>query len=85
MLGGLIEIGRRYGGDVLKFRGDALLLLFDGDLHEERAARAALAMQAFVTESASGESSVGPVRLGWRPASCRDLSLLPGRTPITAS
>ena len=62
--GGLIEIGRRYGGDVLKFRGDALLLLFDGDLHEERAARAALAMQAFVTESASGESSVGPVRLG---------------------
>ena len=61
---GLIDIGRRYGGDVLKFRGDALLLLFDGDGHEERAARAALAMQAFVTESAAGESSVGPVRLG---------------------
>ena len=61
---GLIEIGKRYGGDVLKFRGDALLLLFDGDRHEERAARAALAMQAFVAESGSGESSVGPVRLG---------------------
>jgi class 3 adenylate cyclase/tetratricopeptide (TPR) repeat protein len=61
---GLIEIGRRYGGDVLKFRGDALLLLFDGELHEERAARAALAMQAFVAQSGAGESSVGPVRLG---------------------
>ena len=61
---GLIEIGERYGGDVLKFRGDALLLLFDGDRHEERAGRAALAMQAFVAESESAESSVGPVRLG---------------------
>jgi class 3 adenylate cyclase/tetratricopeptide (TPR) repeat protein len=61
---GLIEIGKRYGGDVLKFRGDALLMLFDGDRHEERAARAALAMQGFVAESGSGESSVGPVRLG---------------------
>ena len=61
---GLIEIGKRYGGDVLKFRGDALLLLFDGDRHEDRAARAALAMQVFVAESGSGESSVGPVRLG---------------------
>ena len=49
---------------MLKFRGDALLLLFDGELHEERAARAALAMQAFVTESGAGESSVGPVQLG---------------------
>ncbi len=41
---GLIEIAERYDGDVLKFRGDALLLSFAGDRHEERAARAALAM-----------------------------------------
>ena len=61
---GLIEIGERYGGDVLKFRGDALLLLFDGHGHEARSARAALAMQALVAESGSSESSVGPVRLG---------------------
>ena len=61
---GLIEIGKRYGGDVLKFRGDALLLLFDGDGHEKRAARAALAMQAFVAESRASETSVGPLRLG---------------------
>ena len=61
---GLIDIGTRYGGDVLKFRGDALLLLFDGERHEERGAHAALAMQAFVAEAGSAESSVGPVRLG---------------------
>ena len=61
---GLIDIADRYGGDVLKFRGDALLLLYDGEGHEERAARSALAMQAFVAEAGTGESSVGPVRLG---------------------
>jgi class 3 adenylate cyclase/tetratricopeptide (TPR) repeat protein len=60
---GLIDIAERYGGDVLKFRGDALLLLFDGDRHEERAALAALAMQVYVAEAGQAESSVGPVRL----------------------
>ena len=61
---GLIDIAERYGGDVLKFRGDALLLLFDGEGHEERAALSALAMQRYIAEAGSGESSVGPVRLG---------------------
>ena len=61
---GLIDIAERYGGDVLKFRGDALLLLFDGDRHEERAALAALAMQGFIATAGSGASSVGPVQLG---------------------
>src|SRR5450755_4517053 len=37
---GLIDIAERYGGDVLKFRGDALLLLFDDAGHEERGALA---------------------------------------------
>ncbi|HEU5362397.1 MAG TPA: adenylate/guanylate cyclase domain-containing protein [Gaiellaceae bacterium] len=60
---GLIDIAERYEGDVLKFRGDALLLLFDGGRHEERAALAALAMQAFIAEAGRAESSVGPVRL----------------------
>jgi class 3 adenylate cyclase/tetratricopeptide (TPR) repeat protein len=61
---GLIDIATRYGGDVLKFRGDALLMVFEGDGHEARAARAALAMQRFVAEGgAAGESSVGPVQL----------------------
>jgi class 3 adenylate cyclase/tetratricopeptide (TPR) repeat protein len=62
--GGLIDIAARYGGDVLKFRGDALLMVFDEDGHEARAARAALAMQRFVAAGgAAGESSVGPVQL----------------------
>jgi class 3 adenylate cyclase/tetratricopeptide (TPR) repeat protein len=61
---GLIDIAQRYGGDVLKFRGDALLLVFEGDGHENRAACAALAMQRFITAGgAAGESSVGPVEL----------------------
>jgi class 3 adenylate cyclase/tetratricopeptide (TPR) repeat protein len=60
---GLIDIAERFGGDVLKFRGDALLLLFDGELHEERAALAALAMQQFIGATGPGESSVGPVQL----------------------
>ncbi len=61
---GLIEIATAFGGDVLKFRGDALLLFFGGDGHEERAARATLAMQAFMDDAAETSSSVGPVRLG---------------------
>ena len=61
---GLIDIAARYGGDVLKFRGDALLMVFEGDGHEQRAALAALAMQRFVAAGgAAGESSVGPVQL----------------------
>jgi class 3 adenylate cyclase/tetratricopeptide (TPR) repeat protein len=61
---GLIEIAERYDGDVLKFRGDALLLSFDGNRHEERAAHAALAMQVFIARTGAAESSVGRVELG---------------------
>ncbi len=60
----LIEITERYGGDVLKFRGDALLTLFDGERHEQRAARAALAMQSYIGSAGPSASSVGPVTLG---------------------
>ena len=60
---GLIDVAERFGGDVLKFRGDALLLLFDGGGHERRAALAALGMQSFVAEAGAGEASVGPVHL----------------------
>ena len=61
---GLIGIAQRFGGDVLKFRGDALLLFFDGAGHEERATRAASAMQWFIETTGSTMSSVGPVELG---------------------
>jgi class 3 adenylate cyclase/tetratricopeptide (TPR) repeat protein len=61
---GLIDIAERCGGDVLKFRGDALLMLFDGPGHELRAARAAVEMQAYIRATGTTESSVGPVTLG---------------------
>jgi class 3 adenylate cyclase/tetratricopeptide (TPR) repeat protein len=61
---GLIGIAHRHGGDVLKFRGDALLLIFSGPEHEVRACRAASEMQWLVEETGETMSSVGPVRLG---------------------
>ena len=60
---GLIGITQRYSGDVLKFRGDALLLLFDGDAHALRACNAASDMQWFIEQAGSTMSSVGEVNL----------------------
>ncbi len=48
---------------MLKFRGDALLLLFTGDRHAERACGAASDMQWTIEEIGRAESSVGPVEL----------------------
>jgi predicted ATPase/class 3 adenylate cyclase len=59
----LIDTATRFGGDVLKFRGDALLFYFGEPGHEQRAAAAAVAMQARIDAAASSESSVGAVRL----------------------
>jgi class 3 adenylate cyclase/tetratricopeptide (TPR) repeat protein len=42
---GMIDDCNLHGGDVLKFGGDALLVLFDGPQHAERACRAAIAMR----------------------------------------
>ena len=60
---GLIGIAYRRGGDVLKFRGDALLMLFSGDAHAERACRAASEMQWFIERTGETMSSVGEVEL----------------------
>ena len=43
---GLIGITERHDGDVLKFRGDALLLFFHGEGHERRACHTASDMQS---------------------------------------
>src|SRR6185369_4715755 len=59
----LIEVAERHGGDVLKFRGDALLLFFRGERHAARAAGAASDMQWTIESIGSAESSVGPVEL----------------------
>jgi class 3 adenylate cyclase/tetratricopeptide (TPR) repeat protein len=60
----LIAITLARGGDVLKFRGDALLLFFGDDGHEARACRAAVEMQELIGEVGRATSSVGPVDLG---------------------
>jgi class 3 adenylate cyclase/tetratricopeptide (TPR) repeat protein len=46
--GGMIEIIDAHGGDVLKFGGDALLVLFTGDAHTARAAAACLRMRRLI-------------------------------------
>ncbi len=60
---GLIRIAERRGGDVLKFRGDALLIFFDGDDHGARACVASAEMQWLIGETGRTTSSVGPVEL----------------------
>jgi class 3 adenylate cyclase/tetratricopeptide (TPR) repeat protein len=59
----LIAVAERHGGDVLKFRGDALLLFFADDRHVERACGAASDMQWTIGSVGSTVSSVGPVSL----------------------
>jgi class 3 adenylate cyclase/tetratricopeptide (TPR) repeat protein len=59
----LIDVAERHGGDVLKFRGDALLLFFRDDRHPERAAGAASDMQwtieSMITQDVELRMSVG--------------------------
>jgi class 3 adenylate cyclase/tetratricopeptide (TPR) repeat protein len=45
---GMIAAASAYGGDIIKFGGDALLLLFTGPGHAERACDASLAMRATI-------------------------------------
>ena len=59
----LIEVAERHGGDVLKFRGDALLLLFVGERHPPRACGAASDMQQTIERVGNAVSSAGPFTL----------------------
>src|SRR4051794_14400898 len=63
VFGDLIAASAVLGGDVLKFGGDALLLLFAGAGHEARAAAAAWDMQAAMRPFARLRTSVGTVPL----------------------
>lgn len=49
----LIDAAYAFGGEVVKFGGDALLIIFRGEGHERRAADAGLAMQAALRSSAA--------------------------------
>jgi class 3 adenylate cyclase/tetratricopeptide (TPR) repeat protein len=87
------------GGDLLKWGGDALLLLFDGADHGRRAARAGLRMHRVLAQIGRAKTSIGRVKLGasagvesgpvhlilaGNPAVRRDLVLLgPTATAVT--
>jgi len=59
---GLVGVADRHGGDVLKFRGDALLLFFNGAKHERRACQAASEMHRLIERTGGTMSSVGPIK-----------------------
>ena len=60
----LLGVAYGQGGGLLKFGGDALLLLFDGEAHLERACASAVAMGARLRE-------LGPIETGSAPVTLR--------------
>jgi class 3 adenylate cyclase/tetratricopeptide (TPR) repeat protein len=59
----LLEEAYALGGGLLKFGGDALLLLYQGDDHAARAARAAFEMRRTLGAIGRPRTSAGPVQL----------------------
>ena len=59
----LLDVAYAEGGGLLKFGGDALLLLFDGEGHGPRAARAAFAMRSTLRTVGRPRTSAGTVTL----------------------
>jgi class 3 adenylate cyclase/tetratricopeptide (TPR) repeat protein len=59
----LLAVAYGNGGGLVKFGGDALLLLFTGDDHQGNAARAAIGMRRTLREIGSIETSAGKVIL----------------------
>ncbi|HEY8092788.1 MAG TPA: adenylate/guanylate cyclase domain-containing protein, partial [Acidimicrobiales bacterium] len=63
VFGTMLGLAYDRGGVLLKFGGDALLLLFRGDHHANQAASAAVEMRAALREAATIPTSVGRVPL----------------------
>ena len=61
---GLIDVVFRFGGDVLEFGGDAMVVLYSGLEHERRAALAAAEVNRFMTRLGRVETPAGKVQLG---------------------
>jgi predicted ATPase/class 3 adenylate cyclase len=59
----LLEVTAHYGGDLLKFGGDALLVFFGGSNHALRACQAAVQMQATMSRFSQTTTSQGVFRL----------------------
>ena len=60
----LIDEASRFGGEVITFGGDALLVLFRGDRHERRAADAGLAMQRSLRASPAARRAALTMTVG---------------------
>jgi class 3 adenylate cyclase/tetratricopeptide (TPR) repeat protein len=61
--GALLGVAYAYGGGLLKFGGDALLLFFDGEEHAARAARAAHEMRKTLRAIGRPKTTAGTVTL----------------------
>src|SRR5690349_23879885 len=59
----LLDVAYAEGGGLLKFGGDALLLLYDGDGHAARAARAAFEMRRALRAIGRPKTSAGAIQL----------------------
>src|SRR5262245_19511825 len=59
----LLQVAYEQGGGLLKFGGDALLLLYDGEGHAPRAARAAFEMRRTLRAIGRPRTSAGAVQL----------------------
>jgi predicted ATPase/class 3 adenylate cyclase len=59
----LLDVAYAYGGGLLKFGGDALLLFFDGKGHEARAARAAVELRKTLRALGRPRTTAGTVTL----------------------
>jgi class 3 adenylate cyclase/tetratricopeptide (TPR) repeat protein len=59
-----IDAVLREHGDVVKFAGDGLMMMFTGEGHPLTAARAAVALQAAVRRIGSVSTPAGPARIG---------------------
>jgi class 3 adenylate cyclase/tetratricopeptide (TPR) repeat protein len=60
----LLAAAYDYGAGLIKWGGDAVLLLFTGEFHAERACRSAAEMQRVMKRIGRLQTSAGPVRLG---------------------
>src|SRR5439155_7951122 len=59
----LLDVAYAYGGGLLKFGGDALLLFFDEEGHEARAARTAVELRKTLRALGRPQTTAGPVTL----------------------
>ncbi len=64
VFGPLLDLAADEGGDLLKFGGDAVLLLFDGDDHLQRALRASAAIHQSIGNRTDAHRAIGRVTLG---------------------